>query len=141
MNHINVETVTDVVQYTDGWSVEDINGEAHLGDMGEMTFKVPGEQTVVHWFEHNAWQITSYALPESERMSAEDHMPDFEVLADFDWMIDAVKGLREQGMHDIAVTEFQDGAPIFDIDLANYVSDEKDRFLLCGGLHNDTASV
>ena len=34
MNHINVDTVTDVVKYTDGWSVEDINGEAHLGDMG-----------------------------------------------------------------------------------------------------------
>ena len=122
MNHINVETVTDVVQYTDGWSVEDINGEAHLGDMGEMTFRVPGEQTVVHWFV-DAWEITSYALPESERISAEHHMPDFEVLADFDWMIDAVKKLRAQGMHDIAVTELQGGAPVFDIDLVIYIEE------------------
>lgn len=122
MNHIDVDTVTDVVQYTDGWSVEDINGEAHLGDMGEMTFRVPGEQTVVHWFV-DAWEITSYSLPESERISAEHHMPDFEVLADFDWMIDAVKKLRAQGMHDIAVTELQGGAPVFDIDLDIYIEE------------------
>ena len=50
-------------------------------------------------------------------------MPDFEVLADFDWMIDAVKGLRAQGMHDIAVTELQGGAPVFDIDLDIYIEE------------------
>ena len=120
MKHINVETVTDVVKYTDEWSERDINCEAHLGDLGEMTFRVPGEQTTVHWFV-DAWQITAYALPESERRSPDDHTPHFEVLADFDWMIYAAKELRDEGMHDIAVTEFQDGAPGFGIDLADYI--------------------
>ena len=120
MNHIHVDTVTDVVKYTDEWSEQDINGEAHLGDLGEMTFRVPGEQTTIHWFV-DAWQITAYALPESERRSREDHTPHFEVLADFDWTIYAAKELRDEGMHDITVTEFQDGAPVFGIDLADYI--------------------
>ena len=120
MKRIEVATITDVVKFTDGWSEQDINGEAHLGDLGEMTFRVPGEQTTVHWFVH-AWQITAYALPESERISADHHMPDFEVFADFDWMISAVKEKRNDGMHDITVTELQDGAHIRDLDLADYI--------------------
>ena len=80
-----------------------------------------------HEWVAGGWQVSSYALPDSERTSAADYMPDLEIIA---WrpfgagkseMISVVKNRRAQGAHDITVTQLQGSAHAFEINLSDYI--------------------
>ena len=112
------DTVEEVMEHLD------IEGE--IMDCGERFIKIDQGMTesgfpeVVTWYEET-FQVGWYTLPEFERKSPEDHMPELFFDRDFGCALDfAFQMSAKKNVHNLTIVEYQDGAPHNEIALEDY---------------------
>ena len=107
--------------------MEHLDIEGRVMDCGERFIKIDQSRTesgfpeVVTWYEES-FQIAWYTLPERERKSPEDYMPELVFDRDFVCALDlAFEISAKKNVHDLTIVEYQDGAPHKEIALEDYV--------------------
>ena len=106
--------------------MEHLDIEGEIMDCGERFIKIDQGMTesgfpeVVTWYEES-FQIAWYTLPERERKSPEDYMPELFFDRDFGCALDfAFQMSAKKNVHDLTIVEYQDGAPHNEIALEDY---------------------
>ena len=79
-----------------------------------------GWTDTVEWYE-DTYQIGYYRLPREERVTPQDHTSQLDFCADFDWCLDHIKELRDEGYCDISLHELSEGEYVSKIDIEDYI--------------------
>jgi len=107
--------------------MEHLDIEGEIMDCGERFIKIDKNLTesgfpeVVTWYEET-FQIGWYTLPECERKSPQDYMPELFFDRDFVCALDlAFEISAKKNVHDLTIVQYQGGAPHKEINLEDYV--------------------
>jgi hypothetical protein len=107
--------------------MEHLDIEGQVMDCGERFIKIDKNLTesgfpeVVTWYEET-FQIGWYTLPECERKSPQDYMPELFFDRDFVCALDlAFEISAKKNVHDLTIVQYQGGAPHKEITLEDYV--------------------
>ena len=102
-----------------------VEGQPH-GELGGMYFEIKAHEhkggyvETIEWFE-DTYQTSYYLLPLEDRITPEDHTPVLDFCADFDWCIDSIEDLIEEGYSDISVDKVVEGVIVESVDLEYYM--------------------
>ena len=80
-----------------------------------------GWTDTVEWYE-DTYQIGYYRLPREERVTPQDHTSQLDFCADFDWCLDRIKELRDEGYYDISMHELSEGEYVSEIRIEDYIN-------------------
>ena len=123
-NKIDVDYIKSGYGSVEGY----LESEADLSDMGECQLEIRGFDTksgnpeIIRWYAEEAFQLSWYELPHSERKTRNDHTWDFHVTTDFDFAIEFAKEKIEDGKHDVNVFSLKNGA--HEEDLKHYLEEQ-----------------
>ena len=97
-----------------------------LGDRGRKEIEIQswdhkdGWTSTVEWFE-DTFQVAYYRLPSEERITPEDHTPRLDFSSSFNWCIDHVGELRDEGYYGITMCELREGEYVNKIHIEEYI--------------------
>lgn len=100
-------------------------GQPH-GDLGLNSIEIKAHEhkdgcvDTVEWFE-DTFQIGCYRLPFADRVTPEDHTPTLSFDPDFNWCMDHIEELIEEGYCDFSLDEVVEGVIVDSIDLEEYL--------------------
>lgn len=98
----------------------------HVGDLGKKDIEIKahehkdGRTATVEWFE-DTFQIGYFRLPTDQRVTPEDHTPELDFSADFDFCIDRIKELKADGFCGISLYECSEGEYVSEIRIEDYI--------------------
>ena len=96
------------------------------GDLGGWSIEIKAHEhkdgwvDTVEWYE-DTYQIAHYRLPFADRISPEDHTPVLDFCPDFNWCIEHIEDLIEQGYCDISLDEVAEGVVADSVAFQDYL--------------------
>ena len=117
--HLNIDHIEQVYGSVAGYLR---NHGFDRGDRGLRGIEIAswhhkdGWTDTIEWYE-DTYQIGYYRLPREERVTPQDHTPQLDFCVDFDWCLDHIEGLRDEGYCDISMRELSEGEYLRDISL------------------------